>query len=383
MPVAGPAWVTDANNRVALAVIRSLGRRGIPVAACAFKTWAASARLGFSSRYVRRRLLLPEIWSEGWIDLLDRSLGKEGLLLPVSINTLLGVLSHRERFCGRLVLLPEYAVLREVNSKLGLRQHASACGIPMPQRHEVQHPRQLEKMDRRAGFPLVVKLESDEGLFLPPQERYAVVGDVEELISAYKRLFARKAFPVVEEYVEGEGYGLSLLCEGGRVWAHFCHRRLLEYPPGGGPAALCESVFDPGLLTWGRSFARQTCWNGIMMMEFKRRPDGSFVLLEVNPRFWGSLPLAMHCGIDFPYLLYRLSMGQPPAEPPVYRLGVRMRISPLDLLSAARASLAAWQKMSGVFRCLADWESGRVPDGICQGDDPAPARVFWRRGLPI
>lgn len=43
------------------------------------------------------------------------------------------------------------------------------------------------------------------------------------------------------------------------------------------------------------------------MVEFKRDPDsGRFALMEINGRFWGSLPLAVAAGADFPAMLYEL-----------------------------------------------------------------------------
>jgi predicted ATP-grasp superfamily ATP-dependent carboligase len=61
------------------------------------------------------------------------------------------------------------------------------------------------------------------------------------------------------------------------------------------------------------------------MVEFRRSSrDGRFYLMEVNPRFWGSLHLCYVSGINFPYLLYEWCMGRE-VKQPVYRTGVRCR----------------------------------------------------------
>jgi len=50
-------------------------------------------------------------------------------------------------------------------------------------------------------------------------------------------------------------------------------------------------------------------WSGVGMVEFRiDERDGSLKLMEVNPRFWGSLQLSILSGVDFPYMLYRLFM---------------------------------------------------------------------------
>jgi predicted ATP-grasp superfamily ATP-dependent carboligase len=70
------------------------------------------------------------------------------------------------------------------------------------------------------------------------------------------------------------------------------------------------------------------------MVEFRYDPrDGLPKLMEINPRFWGSLPLAVYAGVDFPYLIFQLAQGQPVPAPPHYALGKRCRwILPGDLL---------------------------------------------------
>jgi predicted ATP-grasp superfamily ATP-dependent carboligase len=62
------------------------------------------------------------------------------------------------------------------------------------------------------------------------------------------------------------------------------------------------------------------------MVEFRLRPDGVPVFLEVNGRFWNSLPLAVYSGVDFPALLARMvEHGDVATAVPEYREGVRCR----------------------------------------------------------
>ena len=70
------------------------------------------------------------------------------------------------------------------------------------------------------------------------------------------------------------------------------------------------------------------------MVEFKVDPrDGIPKLMEINPRFWGSLSLAVEAGVNFPFLLYRLSCGETFSPVTDYQTGVRCRwLLPGDLL---------------------------------------------------
>jgi carbamoylphosphate synthase large subunit len=57
----------------------------------------------------------------------------------------------------------------------------------------------------------------------------------------------------------------------------------------------------------GLALLKALKWHGVAMVEFRLRPDGTPVFLEVNGRFWTSLALAVHAGADFPVLLAKLA----------------------------------------------------------------------------
>jgi hypothetical protein len=107
----------------------------------------------------------------------------------------------------------------------------------------------------------------------------------------------------------------------------FAHRRVREKPPSGGASVLCESVpLDPELLDQTMRLLGPLAWHGVAMMEYKQdRRTGRSFLMEVNGRFWGSLQLAVHAGVDFPYLSYQLALGQSLEIPHTYSVGVRSR----------------------------------------------------------
>jgi predicted ATP-grasp superfamily ATP-dependent carboligase len=48
-------------------------------------------------------------------------------------------------------------------------------------------------------------------------------------------------------------------------------------------------------------------WHGVAMVEFRQPMGGHPVFMEVNGRFWNSLPLACYAGADFPAWLAELA----------------------------------------------------------------------------
>ena len=75
-------------------------------------------------------------------------------------------------------------------------------------------------------------------------------------------------------------------------------------------------------------------WYGVAMVEYREDPrDGRCKIMEINPRFWGSLPLAIAAGVDFPYLLYKMVIDGDIRPVLNYPEGVRCRwLLPGDIL---------------------------------------------------
>ena len=121
-------------------------------------------------------------------------------------------------------------------------------------------------------------------------------------------------------------------------------------------------------------------YTGLAMFEFKRNAQGKWVLLEINARPWGSMPLPLALGIDFPYRWYRLLTANEETPSVSYRIGVYGRNLFPDLMaSKAEAELrqlgpAAMAKLfmqrgAELLRPLA----GREVHDVLVRDDPGPA----------
>ncbi|MBC7228956.1 MAG: ATP-grasp domain-containing protein [Actinobacteria bacterium] len=140
------------------------------------------------------------------------------------------------------------------------------------------------------------------------------------------------------------------------------HTRVREYPPTGGASSCAESCFDERLLLYGKKMLDALNWHGLAMVEFNRTPDGDYVIMEVNPRFRGSLGLAVASGVDFPYNLVRLARGEDIGEQVEYTIGKRYQwVITKDLRHVA-------ERRSSLKGFLADLIDPRVKSDIWLSD---------------
>ena len=158
-------------------------------------------------------------------------------------------------------------------------------------------------------IPAVIKPRISSGSF-----GIAYVKKREDLVPLYQKVHSRYPYPLIQEWIPdgGGAYGLSALFdEASNVKAAFVHKKLRMYPVQGGPSTLREGVEHPQVMELGLSLLKSLNWTGVGMVEFKMDPrDGIPKLMEVNPRFWGSLELAIISGVDFPYLMLKMARGE-------------------------------------------------------------------------
>lgn len=318
--------VTDADQRVALAVVRSLGRAGYRVHACSSSTRPLAA----ASRFCRSHTIVPDALTdpERFVDAVSGLARKRGadVLLPLTDASVLPTLSHRERFAPTRIPLPRLEAFRTAADKVAVQSLARSCGFEIPAQLTAARPG--DRIDARGlRFPVVLKPHASVVAGMKHAVRYAAAPrELEDLLLD----LPEAAFPVlIQERVVGSGMGLFLLVWEGRLRAAFAHRRLLEKPPSGGVSVRCESMGPAtGLLDSAERLLRALDWQGVAMVECKaERDSGRAYLMEVNGRFWGSLQLAIDAGVDFPVMLVRLALGLPVTPVTGWRSPTRLRWS--------------------------------------------------------
>lgn len=380
------AIVTDARYRMSLAVIRSLGRAGVDVICQEERGIGRLDALGFHSRYADRRWLTasPRRDPEGFVaDLLARSQGGE-VLLPMSLAAILAVAERSDRVRAKLrVLLPPLATIITANDKARVIEAAERAGVPAPRTIVLPPGADPGAIVDKIDFPVVVKYREGEKLGLGPRQRYSIIRDRGQFAAVYREMAARQESPLVQEYVEGDGWGISaVMNRDSEPVAVFCHHRLREYPVTGGPSCFAESHYDPQLIEYGVRLLKALGWQGVAMVEFKReRSTGRYKLMEINPRFWGSLPLAVAAGVDMPTILYRVAAGEPVAPVLSHPTGVRMRYLFQDLLSLPGYLGRTPNRAAFLGGFLRDLFDPRVTDGVFRLNDPLPGLAYALRAL--
>lgn len=379
--------ITDAGRGSAVAFIRSLGRRGWKVTAAD----ADPASPGFRSRFTMDRLLYPRP-SERPDAVVEAILGRVqrdhiDLVVPITDELLLPLAEARDRFAGLTTLaVPDAAGLAVTHDKSATFALAERLGVPVPPTRLVDAGTDVASAGDELGYPVVVKPVASRQV-LPDR---TISSHVVSYAADPAALAARLAtFPpgtrvLLQRWMPGDGMGVELLMDHGRPLAAFEHRRLREFPPTGGASSLRESVpLDDDLYENAVRMLRDLGWTGLAMVEFRRGRDGVGYLMEINGRVWGSLPLAVRAGIDFPGEVAELFMGGErdtrTGPNSTYRSGVRARNLRLDIawigsvLSGRRRQRGMpWPSRRKALGAMASLLDPRIGDDLMSWSDPRP-----------
>ena len=365
----------SAETPSAVATVRSLHEAGFEVtvlAEHAFSPAGASWRCGQSLRV--------GVWSSA--ELVSHVLDTDAdVVVPVTEGDLLRLAPVRtsvERLAP--VVAPSRESLGIATDKMLMGRLAREMGddrITGPQEAVLVVGDKVGETDP-ADFPLVAKPRRsrallDDGTVWGDSARFCA--DVTDLREAYREFGEGGQDTLVQRPTHGEALLVSvLLGDDGAPALTFVHRRLRQARPEGGPSACAVSHAPrPELVEPAVELARKLEITGApVQFEFVLPEAGPAVLLDVNPRPWGTLGLALAAGVNFVGWAARHALGDPlPAAPPAYDVGMVRHYLPFEVRHALAVVLGGPR---GGYD--GPWPASRLGAALTVGFLPGRALVF-------
>lgn len=314
-------------HTMALGVVRSLGRMGVPVVLIHYD----GRDMAHVSRYVVAAIPAPhpEKCREEFIGLLLRFAGRfaGGVLMPASDESLTVVSQNKalleEHF---IVACPEWEITRRCIDKKLTYALAESNGVPSPR---TLLPRSWEEVEAYAGvaeFPCLVKPSQSHLFYDRFKQKMFRVDTRGQLLEVCERAAEAGLEVMLQEIIPGDDsqvVNYNAYAWGGNSRVEFTAAHVRNAPPWFGSPRVVVSEDIPEVLEPGRKILQALGFYGYACTEFKKDSrNGIYKLMEVNGRHNLSTLLAVRCGINFPWLQYRhLAYGELPVVTD-YRKGI-------------------------------------------------------------
>ncbi len=299
--------VTSAKNRIGYNIVKSLGEKGIEVVTSDF----AEPSMSFTSRYSYDHFLYPSPFEQGgngfiecMIDNINRVQAK--VLIPVLEETYL-VSKFKDTLSKHVSLVvPSYEKILLAHNKDQWEPVAKSLDIKVPRTFDIEEARENLSSLQMLPFPLMIKPKQGGGGWGISQiDSWQQLEKLlqEETNGSYswERFY-------LQEKIEGEIHCVAMLFNNGQLRAKVAYKQLRQYPASCGQATFRISINSPESEANLEKLLELINWHGICQADFVvDKATGVSYLIDINPRFWGSLVQGKASGVDFPFLYYKIA----------------------------------------------------------------------------
>ncbi len=323
----GKALILGNDNRSFLTVIRSLGRKNI----CIHVGWCDADLYALKSKYISKYHQIPpfSLSNNDWKNCLIKILKDENydIVIPCHDPSIIPLQLNKKEFSSiaKIYLLYDkvYAI---ANDKFKMSKLAKQLGINVPKEIEIYKSTTVEDILAAIPFPMVLKQRTSFTIDRLDKKRCVhKVYTIDELKFHLDRSNDTEVL-IAQKNIIGNGAGIELLAHEGEILYAFQHIRIHEPLTGGGSSYRKSVHPHPELLDASAKLMQALKYTGVAMVEFKINLDtNDWVFIELNARFWGSLPLPVTTGADFPYYLYLMLVRGKKNFPSDYKKGIYCR----------------------------------------------------------
>jgi len=290
-----------------LPVVQELGKAGNMI----YLLLTERSNVSCSSKYVFKNISKKRLNSESTVDFVDSICDDHNITHLICLDEEIRwqLINNHETFDNLNLAFPSKSSYNVAINKSKSTSFAKLHGIPIPETFFVDDVNEIDELDPEFDVPFVIR-----GVRGVSSKRTRYANNLKELRHYYKQIYNIEKdeeivdrLPLIQEYVRGPTYLTQGMAQNGKVVSVIPHLKLREWPVSGGVTCRAKTIHEPRLVQYMKTMLEELNWHGEAGMEWKYdRPRDDFCFIEMNPRFEGSLDLAVKAGVNLPKLLVKI-----------------------------------------------------------------------------
>lgn len=311
------AVVLGTNYYIGLAVVRSLGRKGIHVVSINH----GDKNYYGQSKYVKEALIAPhyEREEEAYLEFL-LNYGRNQEHKPVLFPTADPYVEFIDKYFYELkeyFLFPmdKKGLLTDLMDKTKLVEYAKKYDTRTPETLDVDDPDLYNKVVEEIGYPLLVK-PADSPSFVEKYRQKAMTIKSERELKQTLEMIQRDGHKVfIQRIIQGSeknNYNFDAYVDrNGKLAYYTTEQKIRQWPINIGASTVADQRWIQEAADFAIPFIKNLNFRGFIEMEMKKdERNGKIYLIEINVRFVNFTQLHVEVGMDTPYLHYLDSTGQ-------------------------------------------------------------------------
>lgn len=340
-------------NRGPLATVRSLGKLGIPIYVGASRFLSRS----LYSKYTKKRFLYPS--AHFGIDQMHKGILKQvkklkpDVLLTFGSDTTRTVLTHLKEYEKYTKVVPNIGLekFELLDDKETMIQEAMKVKCPVPKTYFPKNITELKKIAPQLPYPVLIKLRISSGGkgMVKAHNSKQLIKLYQNTINQEKKYQYDPTRPTIQEFIDGERHSVTGVFNKGKLVGNVVFYNHKHYPEYGSPI-LNETVRNENVRQAMIKMFEDLNWHGPANCQCIYDPrDKKTKLLEINPRLWACTGSTIAAGVNAPYLLYQMALGQDPKPSSKYKINQKYRWILFGELFYLLQNKKKWQNIKDYF----------------------------------
>lgn len=240
-----------------------------------------------------------------WLDTIIKEveLNDIDIIVPIAEDEISFFIENRSKISDHttVIPLPELSSFATASDKNALSEFCEIHKLPHPKSRLFSSNFKAESHSIDIDFPILIKPLDQKG-----GDGILKINDYTDFI---KQIDSKNGDTFIQEYISGYDIDCSVLCSEGEILYYTIQKGNLKGHNDFAPQLGFELFENNTVRDVVKTIMSKLNWSGIAHLDLRYdEVSKRYFVIEINPRFWGSIGASLNAGVNFPHLAIQLAL---------------------------------------------------------------------------